>query len=260
MKTLNNILLLTFISIFALNLTSCSDDKDEETRFSDMNMSTGTKEEIKNGDGLTWRSENDLIASVSGSVVNAIRKGSVMIASDKGSFKVTVTPSHTLFSDPCLEWGSSVDDVKSFMEGYSLYGEADEGLFYNGNGAVGYIGYIFKNAKLESAGVYVKTVYMEDLVEHLNERYVHFGEEENEAFYFISPDKNMLVILTAQKLGNSYYYLVMFTKAESSSTAKDIMTKSMKPAFGSVIKNNESTKQEDCQRLMQKLEQKIVIE
>ena len=222
-----------------------------------MNMVTGTKEKIKNGDGITWKSENDFIASVSGSVVNAVRQGTVTVTSDKGAFKVNVTPSHTLYSDPCFDWGSSFEDVKSFMNGYDLLTETDEGLLYKGKGAASYVTYIFKNSQLNASGVSVKTTYMDDLVEHLNERYVYVGNDDNEyLLYYVSIDKKMVIGVGAQNVGYSYYYLIMFMNAESANTTKSISAKGLYSAFSSVIKNNNNSKQESCKHLMQKLMQK----
>ncbi len=259
MKTLRNILLLALMSAFVINLTSCSSDKDDEVKFGDMNMETGTEENIKNGDGLTWKSENDLIASVSGSVVSAVRQGSVVIASDKGSFKVNVTPKHTLYSDPCFEWGSSVSHVKSFMKGYRLFNETDKVLLYNGTGAVEYVAYLFENSKLNDSGVYVKPAYMDDLVEHLNERYVYVGTDDNYNTYYASPNKRMAVGVGAQYLGGNYYYLVVFTDAKSLDTAKAMKQKGLKSVFGNGMRSNDNAKQEGCKHLMQKLIQKTGI-
>ena len=259
MKTLRNILLLALMSAFVINLTSCSSDKDDEVKFGDMNMETGTEENIKNGDGLTWKSENDLIASVSGSVVSAVRQGSVVIASDKGSFKVNVTPKHTLYSDPCFEWGSSVSHVKSLMKGYRLLNETDKGLLYDGNGATKYVGYVFENAKLTSSGVFVKLAYMDDLVEHLYERYVYVGKDEDYNMAFISPDKKMFVGLTAQNLNGSYYYLILYFTSEVANSTTSKKLKGLKSVFGNGMRSNDNAKQEGCKHLMQKLMQKAGI-
>lgn len=61
-------------------------------------------------------------------------------------------PSYS-FSQPCLDWGASKEDVKSYMDGFELQQETSTELHYWGRDTEVTISYLFGNDGLNSAVV-----------------------------------------------------------------------------------------------------------
>lgn len=218
MKNINVLLLTTLALILSVSFTSCGGDDDNSVSFKNLNMTAGTSTSIENGKGIDWESENEYIATVSNGTVNALRVGSVRITSDKGSFTVTVSPSSSLYEEPYMKWGSSVSTVKSYMKGYTLLGEKNNILLYYGNGAATYIGYTFENSKLDNSVAYIPTSYLDELVDFINERYV-YAYKGDDYLGYVSIDKKIAVLITAQNLNSKYYYAVLYCDFTSSSSS-----------------------------------------
>lgn len=212
MKTLRFFGMVLLTVLLSVGFADCSSDDDDDSpiSFKNMELVAGNTAVIENGSGVTWTSENEYIASVSGNTISARRVGTVKISSSKGSFNVTVTPQYTLYDDPCMKWGCSKSYVKSFMNGYTLRKETDDYLIYTGKGAASYVQYGFNNAALTGVAVYVPTSYLDELAAFISERYI-YAAKLDDATGHLSPDKKTVVYVTATKLGSAYYYMVYYT-------------------------------------------------
>lgn len=210
--------------ISCLCLSACGGDDDEpNVKFQDITLSCDQSYTIQNGAGTTWTSSNELIASVSGNIVNAERVGEATISSSKGSFKVTVKGTVTaVYKVPCIEWGASKSTVKNFMKGSVLDKETTNEISYNGTGAQLLTMYSFNNNALVSSGVALNGSYInsDQLVDFMLENYVPISvDKTNYLFYFVTPDNKSVVGLQLKASGHTIIYLVMYIpRTESKST------------------------------------------
>lgn len=199
-KTLYILALITILS-----LTACSGKDEPDNKFNDITLDYNKTYTIPNGTGTTWKTSNNLIASVSGNVVKAEHVGIAIISSEKGSFKVTVKPTMNTYPEPCLDWGTSMDLVKSFMNSYTgnvFLSEQDyTSLLYQSssiNQKVLITLYLFENSKLYNSVVLLNLNYIpfNNLVEFLSERYIPVSvDDSNYRIYFINPEMDMGVVL-----------------------------------------------------------------
>lgn len=209
-----------------LGLSSCGDD-DPDSKFDDVTLRYEESYAIPNGGGSNWTSSNDLIASVSGSIVKAEHVGVATISSDQGSFEVTVTAKTNTYQDPCLEWRASKSRVKEFMKSYSgvsEYSDDSTGLAYiaSKNQAVMMLNYLFESNKLTSSGIVLNTNYVssEEIVNFLNERYIYVMFDDSDAsFYFMSPEEDMAVVMQVNTIGDTVVYIVIYVPMDSSTRA-----------------------------------------
>lgn len=208
-------------------LASCGDDE-PEVKFDDTTLSYGQTYTIPNGKNITWTSSNEYIAAVSGATVEAKRVGEAIISSDKGSFKVTVTPTSNVFVEPTLQWGSSKSTVKSFMSSKigsaSLDSETETQLSYKGSGKVVLYNYTFGDNGLKGSAVGLNALYIDTnaMSTFMIERYIPVSmDESTNSFYFISPDEKTAVLMRIQVSGSNIAYLVVYVPTNSSSKATE---------------------------------------
>lgn len=209
--------LLIILTIICSFLSACSsDDNDDKTKFGNVSIAAGENKVIKGADGTTWTSENKYIAEIENGTLKAHRVGETKLISSKGSFKVNVLPKYSYYKEPYMGWGVSTTSIKNNMKGYTLVGETEKALMYNGKGIEAYVMYLLENSRLNSAAVFIPTSYSDEVVEFLNERYV-YGTKEDNYIGMISPDRKILVVITAQKLNSTIYYTVIYGENTSSS-------------------------------------------
>ena len=108
MKKTKFILLSVLCSFLAFGMTSCDDDaKDddyqkESIQFDNVTLTAGSTQELAKGKDLSWKSDNDLVASIMGSKIIAKRVGTAKMVSSKGAFVVTVKGQYNDFSEPYI--------------------------------------------------------------------------------------------------------------------------------------------------------------
>lgn len=242
MKTTKSIYAMALFMFMSICFTSCSSDDDDELNFSNMTLVAGTTQEIKNGEGFSWTSSNEYIATVSDNTVEAKRVGTAIISSNEGKFTVTVKAQYDLYDEPCLEFGSSKSHIKSYMSDYTLAAETDNGLMYDGKGIEKYVAYIFENNAMKYSGVYIPTTYYEELASFLGERYVFEAyDDDNYIIGYKSIDSEMLILVTPQKLSGAYYYLVLYSEYDSTSSAPK--RKEIQNVFGGTSLKDSKAKQ-----------------
>lgn len=259
MKTLRFLGIVLMTILLSVSFAACSsddDDNDSSESFKNLELVAGNTAVIENGSGVTWASENEYIASVSGNTITAKRVGTVKISSTKGSFDVTVTPQYTLYDDPCMKWGCSTSYVKSFMSDYTFLGEKGDYLIYTGKGAASYVQYRFSDAALTGVAVYVPTSYLDELAAFISERYI-YAAKLDDATGHLSPDKKNVVYVTATKLGSTYYYMVYYTDFSQKSSTSNI--KQSTPNFMSKTRTTEYGDAEQLNQLTKDIGERITL-
>ena len=168
------LMLVVFVS--GLVFTGCSEENEEPASItpSSVSLYVGDKAYLTYiGGKCTWTSETPFIASVTNEgKVTGNKVGSTIIKANELSCKVTVKGRYNTYKEPCVKWGSSIDYVDFFMDGYLLeknYSDRD-GLIYIGSGKVKHYIYLFDNDKLQSSTVMISTDYSEEVAGFLSER------------------------------------------------------------------------------------------
>ncbi|MBR5240733.1 MAG: hypothetical protein IKW05_02220 [Muribaculaceae bacterium] len=198
---------------------SCGEKDGPGTNFKDVTLNCEQTYTITGGEDIEWKSDNPLIASVSGNIVTANVIGETSIRSSKGSFKVTVKGIMSKVYDiPCLEWGASKSRVKSFMSGRTLSKETTTDLVYYGSGAEIMTMYTFQSDKLKNSGVALSGSYISSskLADYMLERYIPVSyDEDSYYFYFVTPDKKTGLALTLSVSGGNVIYMIAYVPYSS---------------------------------------------
>lgn len=227
MKKLKTLLLLSMLVLVVGGFSSCSSDDDDNLKFQDVSITAGSTKTLSTGKDLKWTSENDYIATISNGVIEAKRVGEVKMASDKGTFNVKVIPQYSYFNEPYMQFEASKQSVKNAMKSYSLVGETDDALLYQGIGYTTYIMYSFENSKLEYSYIMTKSTYSTEVANWTTERYIYVTNTSN-YIGMISVDMKTIVFISPMKLNNSWYYTIGYAKYDkNSSNAKSLKA----PAF-----------------------------
>lgn len=209
-------LLFLLVVLPTLMFSACSDD-DDDKGYSDITLKTGETYEIPGDDLSNWKSDEPLIATVENGVIKAVRVGETVIRNNKKSFKVTVDASNNLYSEPCIEWGASVKDVKKFMKGREPKEETSTQLDYENIGIVGLYHYTFDNNKLKGSGVAIRTRYAttDEIAEYLSQRYVYIDSDKG-LIYMVSIDKKTFIGISVKSLSYIITYLPVTEKNNQS--------------------------------------------
>lgn len=126
---------------------------------------------------------------------------------------------------PCLNWGSSVADVKSYMNGYYLYDDTPEKigdfyrLSYDGKYKELETGYYFTS---ESTGLEFVNVFFDpanvgedEIASFLNKNEFELALQDEETSYYLSKDRKTVACFTTQSQG---YYLVKYYEFKGDSS------------------------------------------
>lgn len=226
MKTIHIFLTCLILGI-SFAFTSCG-DKDEPAnpeKFSNITLIVGNSHTITLSQGIVWSSSNPLVANIEGNVVTAKHVGEATVSSSKGSFTVKVNPKTKYFTEPCILWGKSKSDVKSTMSAYTLIKDDTETLGFADRTTNATIlwAYSFKNGLLNTSAVFLNGKYWnsDNIMNHLLERYVPTSmNESNYSFYFLSPKKDLIVLLKLDASGSSIIYEIYYTKYDGTSTSR----------------------------------------
>ena len=189
---------------------------------------------LNSGEDFTWQSENSFIAEVVNGEIKAYRVGETKVASNKGSFKIKVTPKYNYFEEPNINFGTSIKDVKKSMENYNLLLEDANSLTYEGTNYAKLIMYMFKNNSLEISYILTKSSYSTQVAKWMNERYV-YATTTDDYIGFVSVDKTTVILVTPRQFGNTWYYAIVYGKMEKESKSANSTLKKM-PQNSSVDK------------------------
>ena len=187
--------------------TSCGDDNDEMLTLDQTSMTINYKGEavkLKASEkNVTWTSDNDFIASVDDDgKVTPLHAGNTNIVAtkdgNKATCKVTVNPTNTKFTLPVLNFGNTMDQVKSAVTAQNLNLNlvdedeyTDEGIKWNElYFATGtqmnypWYAYIFQTGKLAVSALTVGgDDDMIDLDSYLQQYYDRYGDTEDGFVY-----------------------------------------------------------------------------
>jgi hypothetical protein len=83
--------------------------------FSDIVTDAGDSITIPNAEKCSWTTSNNKIAYMRDNILYAQRVGTATLASKNNSFNVTVRAKSNLYNEPCLNFGSSPNSVKTWM-------------------------------------------------------------------------------------------------------------------------------------------------
>ena len=218
-KCFSLMLLITSIVCF----TACSSDDEEERPNIPTSHYMKVGESFNLGYKSNWTSSNIFAATVDNEgVVTAVRKGTANIYSTSKDLScyISVSPSYTLYSDPITQWGSSKSSIKSKKGTPSS--ESETLLSYNISSTITPLEmYLFENNRLEASAIAVKTLYSDELVEHLLQRYKALTvDKENYSLYFIDAGtvSDCETIVMAQ-LYNTSFWLVMYMENTTTRSA-----------------------------------------
>lgn len=241
MKKLRTLLLLSMVALTVAFFSSCSSDDDDSSKFKDVTLTAGSSQMLNSGEDLTWKSENSFIAEVVNGEIKAYRVGETKVASNKGSFKIKVTPKYNYFEEPNINFGTSIKDVKKSMENYNLLLEDANSLTYEGTNYAKLIMYMFKNNALEISYILTKSSYSTQVAKWMNERYV-YAATTDDYIGFVSVDKTTVILVTPTQFNNTWYYSIVYGKMEkesksANSTLKKMPQKSNVDKFEYIIKD-----------------------
>lgn len=218
-----SVILWMLMFAIVVNFSSCSDDDDSKANYSfspsEMVLKYDSESKIEvfpSAEGFEFSSDNSAIASTDiVGKVSANRSGETYIniintnANFVGKCKVTVTPTYTMYREPCLNFGCSRSEVEAY-EKREFGAEEDNAIAYKGeNDDILMIMYTFTNGKLANVVLllpYTSRV-QENLFVHLKQRYI--TETTNDGTVLMSPDKKIGGMLTRYRLGNVNYSQVM---------------------------------------------------
>lgn len=171
-------LFFIIVSIVMVALfSSCSKNDDEESiDISDRTMHVGDSIKINGASNLF--SQNDFIAYVNGSFIKAVHVGETNIKCGNENIKILVIPYSTLFNEPIIHWGCSIDYVKNnqalgILESDKTASNSkyDRILSYKNVGKPESVSYAFKNNKLVITQVELSRIYVNEAKVFLMERY-----------------------------------------------------------------------------------------
>jgi len=185
-----NALCMFMLATVALPLMMACGDDDEEESFdtTPINIYSNGEKTISGADTIT--SANKFIAYTKGNKVTAFHVGKTdLTVNGKYKISLSVLPLYHLYDDPILEWGCSVDYVKSHQKQGTLNSKStDELLAYENAGGASILGYSFENGKLKSVGAFVSTSHTSTLADYLMERYLMEPYYQGAETYYIGMD------------------------------------------------------------------------
>ena len=173
--------------------------------------------ESSTGGTVTYKSENPFIASVSedGTVRGRVRGETNIVVSSGGKSalcKVTVETLINFIKEPILEFGQSVEYIKSNPPKSSEVLEKGNAIAYKSEDSNIVYAYQFKEGKPNSSAIIIP-ILSEDLksvLEFVVERYVVVERTGTYSYILISPDRKLAV--SVSKSGENL--LVIFLPAK----------------------------------------------
>lgn len=175
------------------------------------------------GGTVTYKSENPFIASVSedGTVKGGVRGETNIVVSSgdkKALCKVTVKTLINFIKEPILEFGQSVEYIKSkFPESSDVISEGNV-IGYKSEGSDIIYGYQFKDGKLNSSAIMIPVLSddVKSVVDFVLERYVVVERTGTYSYILISPDKTLGVNVSI----SGRNLIVIFLPYKSNSQAR----------------------------------------
>lgn len=172
------------------------------------------------GETVTYKSESPFIASVSedGTVRGRVRGETNIVVSSGGKSalcKVTVKTLINFIKEPILEFGQSVEYIKSKFPESSKVLEEDNVIAYKSESSDIVYAYQFEDGKLSSSAIMIPVLSddVKSVVDFLLERYVVVERTGTYSYMLISPDRTLGV--SVSKSGKEL--LIIFLPAKGNS-------------------------------------------
>ena len=216
---------LLLVSVLFFSCENSQETKKPYLSETTLNLYVGDSETLylhNYEDYVSWSSDNKYIAEVSNGLVKAKLAGETIIRANNEECKVVVKPVHTCFDDPYLNWKGDLNDVRSYMRrlGYTLTKEESTSLTYEGDNRV-VLSYLYTADdnypnNLKGAGVAISNDYIEDVAEHLGDRYMLI-EQDDDSFYFVDPEQKTVIMLTVYSVS---YSMIAYVPASTNNIKK----------------------------------------
>lgn len=182
--------------VYSLNESEVIIHYDETFKFT---MSDGAS--TVDANRLTYFSSNESVGTISDSGEFEAKKIGESTITVKGpgsnelTAQVVVEPYYTLYTEPSVEFGTSIQSVKSY-ESRTIAAETATSLLYDGeNGNIEGVMYLFESNKLTGAIVVLPngdSEFGEQLATFYFERYQFAGESDD--MYFFTDEENGVAI------------------------------------------------------------------
>lgn len=212
-------------------LTSCSEEDKAVKLFLDKSeISLYYEDEVRlmASDlerNVTWSSENEFVATVSGNgVVEGRHVGKTFIIASNGSetarCAVEVKPKYNTFVEPILDFGASKYEIKA-KERRVLVSEDDTSLIYEDSKEGVHVIYMFENGKMKGVGFGLSYIYVNAITDFLLERYAPVNVDMDDGmFLFVNGYGNEWTMSVALKVESGGMLLVLYMP--NSGTTKSI--------------------------------------
>ena len=162
------------------------------------------------GTDASYTSSNPYAAVVDeNGLVTALFVGTttIEVTANEGTHTLTVnvTPRHTYYKEPCLDFTKTKEQIKSMYSGDYYYN--DVALFYPQNNESYFHGYIFDGSTLTASTIYAKGASYEKAGQYVAERYCwqydFYDEETDTHFDYFSNLEDMIVALAPYSIGDA---------------------------------------------------------
>lgn len=218
MKKFSCTLFVLFHAFISPMFMSCSDDTnnynggEEKMHFSDVTLTAGSSQNLTIGKELSWKSQNDFIATIVNGEVIAKHVGKTKMICSKGAFLVTVKPKYNYFDEPYINFGSSKDAVKyEVNKNERILVNNDSILMYKGDNMTEYVIYHFTDKMLDASTIATTMINKNKLEDWSLERYMSIATLDN-SFSMITMDFKTVINYTTQNIINEDYYIATYKK------------------------------------------------
>ena len=176
---MKNVFALMLLLATTLCFYSCSEDDDSkkivlsQTSYS---MYPDTSAKIKGGglSNIIWDSNNEYVAKAEDDMIYSNKVGSAALYCNEHKISVTVKPKYSLYTEPDMTWGCSINYIIS-KYGKPYYDGGNTIIYQTNNSKVPTIPYMFDDRGMYACGVQVKLQAADELFDFLDERYFFYS-------------------------------------------------------------------------------------
>lgn len=218
MKNTKFILLSVLCLFLTLGIISCGEDTNDNDyqkdfiQFDDVTLTAGSSQDLAKGKELSWKSDNEFVASIiEGKIVGKI-VGKAKMVSSKGSFVVTVKGLYNDFNEPYIQFGHNRETVKYYVKNNDrLIRDEDTLLIYKGTEKTEYIIYHFNDNKLDGSYIATLPVNKNNLENWALERYLPMASLDN-SFCMSSLNMKTIIRMSTVSIYGNEYNMLGFTQ------------------------------------------------
>lgn len=206
----------------AFSFVSCSDDDDDDSSFKlppeSVSFNQGDNQQMAADDGraLTWSVDDEFVATIdddgllTGCHVGETNIVAVDSKGGKACAKVVVEPKYNLYTEPCIQWGDTKEQVKG-LDKRELLDEDDNTILLKADGSADYVLYTFEDGGLKAVSILIGTSYTKASVNFLFERYEYLGYADD---IYVFTDRKGLSVLV--QVYSAKYIMILYCKDPSS--------------------------------------------